>query len=221
MVAPLIVGAARVVGAKAAQREAGSTGIKRANSRTRNSVANSRQASRARTPQATASATHLSSDTRRRDTTASQEEARNRISPLPSFGAEKGEASTAATLIKRVKAGQVSIMIFWSAIGFWIPQIAFWMLGLIGIGGESVPLFNYIFPGQVVYMLSYIVIVGVGICTMAYSAFMYAMRGVDCFSRYKGLIFILCLTGYLVIFINAFPWFIVWLTAVSYFQQDE
>jgi hypothetical protein len=122
--------------------------------------------------------------------------------------------------LKKVKAGATSITVFWTAIGFWIPQMVLWMIGLFGLGGDAIPFLEYFIPGQLIYILSYVLILLIGLGTMIYAAAVYYIRGVNCFGGYKTAIFILCLTGYLVIFINFFPWFVIWLLAVSMLQDD-
>jgi hypothetical protein len=122
-------------------------------------------------------------------------------------------------LVKRIAATQACSVIFWSAIGFYVPQITFWLIGIAGIGLEAIPVVNYVIPGQLLFFVSYAVIFFIGICTMLYSVWILMLRKIDCFSGYKGLIFLLCLDGYMVIFINFIPWFVVWLWSVILLQK--
>ena len=198
MVAPLIVGAARVVGGEVARKGSTATVSKIENQ--------SRRAS-----SGAEKTKYQPADTR------------NRYNPIRYAKNTESEAENqkkTVTTMKRLQAGVTSVTIFWTAIGFWIPQMVFWMVGIFGLGSESIPLFNYVIPGEVIYMLSYIVIVFIGMCTMFYAATVYYFRRVRFFSGYKGIIFIFCIVGYFVIFINFFPWFTIWLLAVTYMQDD-
>lgn len=207
MVVPLIVGAARVVGGEVARKGSTATVSKIENQ--------SRRAS-----SGAEKTKYQPADTRQRD---SNNATRNRYNPIRYAKNSQNETENAkkgAITIKRLQAGVTSVTIFWTAIGFWIPQMIFWMVGIFGLGSESIPLFNYVIPGEVIYMLSYIVIVFIGMCTMFYAATVYYFRRVRFFSGYKGIIFIFCIVGYFVIFINFFPWFTIWLLAVTYMQDD-
>jgi hypothetical protein len=123
--------------------------------------------------------------------------------------------------VKQAEAVRVSITIFATAIPFWFFQVAIWMVGIGGLGLESIPFANYVMPGDTLYMLSYMLIAGLGICTMVYATFVYGINRINCFGGSKMLVFMFCMTGYLVIFINGFPWFILWLLAVSKMQTTE
>ena len=220
MVAPLIVGAARVVGTKATQNGARKKVRKSADSRMRNSVVKSKLSNKSRNSEAAEAPLDAQSNSGSGDP-SSQSRVRGKLNQINPISRNGASGSQSAVLIKQVKAIQVSVSIFTSAIGFYIPQIGFWILGIIGLGGGSIPILKYFFPGQTIYMLSYFVVLAIGICTMGYAAFMYSLQRVNCFSGYKGLIFILCLTGYLVMFINIFPWFIIWIWSVPYLQKEE
>lgn len=124
-------------------------------------------------------------------------------------------------MVKRVEAGATSILIFWSAIAFYIPQLALWVIGIGVLGLTSVPVLGWFVPGNEVYMACWFIIAIIGVCTMVYSAAVFMFRRIDCFSGWKGLIFILCLTGYLVFFINFAPWYLFWLLAVTLMQGEQ
>lgn len=207
MVVPLIVGTARVVGGEVAKKGSTAT-ASRIGNQSRRASAGAEQTK------------YQQADTRQRN---SYNATRNRYNPIRYAKNTESEAENqkkTVTTMKRLQAGVTSVTIFWTAIGFWIPQIIFWMVGIFGLGSESIPLFNYVIPGEVIYMLSYVVIVFIGMCTMFYAATVYYFRRVRFFSGHKGIIFIFCIVGYFVIFINFFPWFTIWLFAVTYMQDD-
>jgi hypothetical protein len=216
MAAPLIVGAARKIGVSTARAVDGEKMARRVNVRMERP--------------------ELLKKIQRREDRKTKIQNRN-VRPLEEDGKQKQYSNTQQNLrrahalkkalpsgsltnVNRIKAFSASVPIFSFAIGFWIPQMIFWMVGIFGLGSESIPLFNYVIPGEVIYMLSYVVIVFIGICTMFYAATVYYFRRVRFFSGYKGIIFIFCIVGYFVIFINFFPWFTVWLLAVTYMQDD-
>lgn len=115
-----------------------------------------------------------------------------------------------------------STFILWTVVPFYVTQVLFWMLGLAGIGLETVPFAGeWFLPGVEIYMVSYLVIVIIGICSMVYAAVVYFTRRVDAFSGVKTLVFMLCVTGYFVFFLNAFPWVIGWILCVIYTQNKE
>ncbi len=202
MVAPLIAGAARVVGSKVAQKSGQKIAVR--GTRNQNSARIKNLTSRG-----------AQNETGSLKNVSSSIEAQELIAQIPSQGDSK-----TGLFIRRLQAGSASLTIFWTAIGFWIPQIVFWMIGIFGLGTTSLPILDYVFPGEVVYVASYVVIAFIGLCTMAYAAFFYFARHINAFGGYKGIIFILCITGYLTLFINFFPWFIIWILAVTYMQEN-
>lgn len=110
--------------------------------------------------------------------------------------------------------------IAWTVLPFYPIQFIFWLFGLIGIATEGAPVANLVLPGSELFMLSYIMIALIGMVTMLYAAGMYTMRGVRCFSGMRGLAFICSLTGYLVFFVNLFPWVVLWMLAILYTKND-
>lgn len=216
MVAPLIVGAARKIGVSTARMVAGEKTARRVNARfERPELLNriQRREDRKKKIQER-EASPLEADKRLKqdnNTYKNLKRAHALKSALPSNG---------LTNANRIKAFTASVTIFWTAIGFWIPQIIIWMIGIFGLGAGSIPLLEYVIPGELFYMLSYAVILFIGLCTMFYAATVYSLRRVRFLSGYKGIIFIFCVVGYFVIFLNFFPWFTIWLLAVTYMQDD-
>ncbi len=157
---------------------------------------------------------YMPSDTRRREAPPSQRMMRSGIQPIPT----KGVGDVSAKLKQRVVAVQATTLVFWTAIPFWIPQICFWMLGIAGLGMESIPWLNYVLPGVTLFWLGEIIIVAIGVCTMTYAALILGLRGVNCFGGLKGLVFALCVAGYCAPIANFFPWFVLWLAAIVYLQ---
>lgn len=215
MVAPLIVGAARMVGGK---KFAGRVNARikrpellnriqrRENLKQRREDRKEKMKERAESP--------LS------DTEKSAQNSRSLTLLNRAHRVKRELPKDGLTNVNRIKAFSASIGIFTTAIWFAIPQFIFWMIGLFGLSGASIPLVGYVFPGELMYMMSYVFIVVIGIGTMMYACIFYSVRRVRFFSGYKGIIFILSLTGYLIIFINLFPWFVLWLVAVTYMQED-
>jgi hypothetical protein len=124
-------------------------------------------------------------------------------------------------LTKKIIATTVANFIFWTAIGFYTPQLGLWVLGIAGLGLKSVPLLGGLVPGNEIYMISWFIIFLIGLCTMLYAALMFTIRRVDCFGGWKGFIFIVCITGYMVIFINFIPFFVIWIISVVLLQGEK
>jgi hypothetical protein len=120
-----------------------------------------------------------------------------------------------------MQAVAAGLFILWSTLPFYIPQLVFWLVGLAGIAGESIPFADFVVPGKELFILSYIVIAFIGLCSMAYAIVMFNARGVDCFSGHKSLYLLLCLMGYFVFFINAAPWILFWVLSVMLNQGGE
>lgn len=213
MVAPLIVGAARVVGGTTKVATGATSKAKAATVRPellRRVRARERRKQRQQSP--------LSPE-------ASDRQVRNMTKQLP--GSQKllkfsKAASGEEPLTKKIKASIAANAIFWAAIGFYIPQFIFWIMEIIGFGFESVPIIGDVLPGKELSLASWLIIVLIGTGTMLYATFVFMARGINSFGGWKGLIFILCLTGYLVIFINGmFPWFVIWIFAVVALQDEK
>lgn len=116
---------------------------------------------------------------------------------------------------KTYKAARVSWFIFATAISFSVPQIQFWIFSLIGMGVESIPFASWVLPGETLFMLSYVVVMAIGITTMIYAVLIYTMSLVNCFGRFKFLIFALCVAFYCTPILNGIPWFVLWLYVVT------
>lgn len=115
---------------------------------------------------------------------------------------------------RKITATAAGSLILWTTMPFYIPQVLFWMLGLGGMGLEAIPIADIFVPGQELFFLGYIVASFIGACSMIYAAWIYVIRGIRCFAGIKLFIFICCLTGYLVVFLNLFPWLILWVLTV-------
>lgn len=201
MVATLVTGSTRKVGTKK-NETVGYTSANRVSGRRRQ-----RKSKRKNSPQ-------------QRDQQQSSATVPQVTKPSPTKKLAREEAlATAGSVAKQVQAVLVANFIFWTAISFYVPQLVFWLLGILFIGMESVTFVNYFVPGELLYTIMYACIMLIGVCTMVYAAFIFTLRGIDCFGGWKGFIFIVCLAGYLVIGINFFPWFVVWIYSVSYLQK--
>jgi hypothetical protein len=114
-----------------------------------------------------------------------------------------------------------SSLIAWTALPFYVPQLLFWILGLVGIGIETIPFADLILPGDLLFFFCYFVIAIIGLCSMVYVVFIYTIRGVQCFEGVRTLTFMCCITGYLVPFLNLFPWVAFWMLSVLFARRDE
>lgn len=122
---------------------------------------------------------------------------------------------------EQIWATVASTFIFWTVIPFYVFQVVMWMVGFAGIATEAAPFVKDIAPGAELFILSYAVIALIGLCSMMYAAFVYTMRGVRCFAGVRTLVFAVCLAGYLVFFLNLFPWIILWMLSVIIAKDDE
>lgn len=122
--------------------------------------------------------------------------------------------------IKKIKAAVASNFIFWTAITFYIPQLSLWILGMSALSLESVPVLGYVIPGESLYLISWLIIVIIGIGTMIYATFIFTLRGIPCFDGWPGFVFICCIAGYCVVLVNFLPFFIFWLFTVTLCQRE-
>lgn len=137
---------------------------------------------------------------------------------LESIQASSGKGGmlrSALKAYKTYKAARVSWFIFGTAIAFSVPQLNFWIFSLIGIGVESIPFASWVLPGETLFMLSYVVVLAIGITTMIYALLVYSLSLVNCFGRFKFLIFALCIAFYCTPILNGVPWFVLWLWVVT------
>ncbi len=123
--------------------------------------------------------------------------------------------------VRKIRATTATTLIMWTALPFYIPQALFWMVGLAGLGIETLPIVGNFSPGLEIFALGYFIAAGIGICSMFYAAWIYTIRGVSCFNGMKTFIFICCLTGYMVVFLNLFPWIVLWLLSVVLIKDDQ
>ena len=121
--------------------------------------------------------------------------------------------------IQRIKAISVGLMM----LGFIVPVIGFqftiWLVQLGGTFLEGVPFFNFVLPGQEMIIVGYLLIVAMHFLLFAGTAILFLLRGVDCFSGKKNLIFIACLAASMLIYINIFPFVLIWIYFVIQMQE--
>ncbi len=122
---------------------------------------------------------------------------------------------------ERIWAIAASGLIAWFVLPFYTLQALFWILGLASLGLEAVPIADIFLPGTEVFVFMYILIALIGVCSMLYAVWIYTVRGVRCFSGVRGLMFACCMTGYLVFFLNLFPWIILWMLCVIYTNTED
>jgi hypothetical protein len=206
MVAPLIVGAARVATRKVAAR----TG-KRLGS-TKNSF--TKPSSRSRFENAT---------TDSKDINTAKTSQPQKYRELPKYAGKISGTlpDKAQETLEKLNTYSTCLTIFWTAIPLWFLQFTFWIFGLIGLSLESLPIANFVLDGEELYIASVILIGAIGVITMVYAASFMYMRGVSCFRGYKSLVCILATTFYFVTFINVFPWFTLWLFAVVMLEERQ
>jgi len=127
----------------------------------------------------------------------------------------------------RIRAWVATVTIFWWVWPYYLPQFFFWLLGLAGIGLESMPipvvreLVSFVVPGQEIFLFSYLLIALIGLGSMTYAAFAYSIRRIRPFEGIRMLAFALCFAGYLTFFLNLFPWVFVWMLMVVYTERKE
>lgn len=230
MVAPLIVGASRVIagGSRATTARAGKRSAGKAQTQRQGDGLTVRKRDHQKVRNDRTNARKEAYDQLRKDGYIGRKNDRytEKGRALLNSSSEKKEVPEGVvkkieTATKIARAGTAAGTIFWTAIGFYVPQLGFWLLGIAGLGLEITPVINYVIPGNTLFVASYVVITLIGVSTMAYAALVFTIRGVPCFGGWKGLIFAGCLTAYLVLFINFFPWFIIWLASVILLQSED
>jgi len=110
-------------------------------------------------------------------------------------------------------------------LAFYPLQFFLWVISLAALGAETVLIVDFFFPGKEIYMFTYLAIAFLGICSMLFGVLIYTLRGVQCFSGIRGLWFAICVTGYLLIFLNFVPWVAIWMLGIIYMagktQENE
>lgn len=136
---------------------------------------------------------------------------------LQNSSGDKDMLGSALTAFRTFKAVRASLFIFNTAIYFIVPQFTFGIFSLIGFTGEMVPFFKHFIPGQTVFILCWVIVSFIGLVTMIYALLIYLGNIVNCLGGMKGIVFLLCVCAYFIPLplLNAFPWFILWLWAVS------
>jgi len=232
MVAPLIVGAARVVGTgkvttrTARGRKKERTGSSESN--LQNSPVRGFYRSRAKNREKGDSEPSEHQSTQRRtpfiqgvrplDEKRRMLEAQKRVEIEEESEEDEGGSSLIQTA-RRAKAILVGSTILWVVLPFYFVQILFWLLSLGGIGLETAPIAKVVFPGTELFLLAYSVIGVIGLGSMLFGLFMFKSRFVHCLDGYKGIIFLGCLTGYFVFFINFIPFVALWVLSVMFMQK--
>ena len=136
-----------------------------------------------------------------------------------SGGNTHGALRNAYTLYLQVKAARAGWFIFLTAIPFWVPQIYCWMVGVAGLGSESVWLLSYVIPGETIFTTMNFIISAIGVITMMYAFVVYATAKVNAWSGMKGLVFCFCVAFYCAPFLNFAPWFLLWIVYTTYSQK--
>lgn len=137
-----------------------------------------------------------------------------------------------AQLLQRARAIRTGWIVISTSLVFWPIQVFFWALA-IGFFGlaitpgvnilEHIPFLNAATSWSRWFSLSQLLLIGViGIPMMIYAAFMFIASRVPCFNTTsKVLIFIFCVTGYCVVFLNIIPWVAVWALSVMFLPEKN
>lgn len=218
MAAPLIAGAARVAGKKALSRQA----ARRAGGRIERKGAGPSPRPSYR---------------------------RERIIPRIQVEDARREEGAPDVMLLRIRAASAANIVFWSTIPLFVPQILFWLLGFGSLGLEQIEqtaelasrmptstaipglstiisllegMAGGLLPGKELFIFFYVLTAAVGLGSMLFAAAIFIFRGIPCFGKWKTVIFLGCLTGYLTIFLNFFPFVLIYAGAVVYLQgKDE
>lgn len=209
MAAPLIVGEARVVRSSSKAQLSTETAPARSELRRRISTQRQRR-EQEETPLDEGQEQQRGQNVERPQRTRLLNRLNKKLSQMP---------SNVRSDVAKMRATSAAIMIFWSVIGFYIPQITFWFIGIGFIGTKFTPIVGQWIPGETVFAVFWFLIICLGVSTMLYAIAIFTLRRVDYFGGMKGIIFILCLAGYFVPFLNLFPFFIIWIFSVSLLQK--
>ncbi len=143
-----------------------------------------------------------------------------------SYASSRGEtvrtvAEKASEVSYKIRALQASSFIFWTLLPLYTIQFFVWVFGLGSIALETIPLANYVIPGEEGYIFSYVIIGVLGLFSMFLAGFVYSARGISWFGGTTGLAFAFCLAGYFIFFLNLFPWVGIWMLIVIFAKPQE
>jgi hypothetical protein len=131
------------------------------------------------------------------------------------------------------EAWVVSAQICWACAPFFVVQIIFWLISILGFAiefgaysigdffgknfvGESISeLVSSVVPGESIFLLGYIVCTLCALIQLLIAAFLYASRGINPFKGSVGLIYITIAAIYFLIFLGGIaPWGLIWMYQV-------
>ena len=126
----------------------------------------------------------------------------------------------ATTNIKRIRAAAASWMIVAFITPFTLLHFSVWGIAILGLGAESIPVANYVLPGEEIFFVAHGILMIFGFTYMIGALALYLIRGIDCLGGWKTIIFIACLIGHLTPIFNFFPYVFLWCLAVVINQED-
>lgn len=127
------------------------------------------------------------------------------------------EAESSVTKVNAVATSWMIAATLFPLISF---QFFFWIIAMIGVFGESIPILNYVFPGETLFGLGVGVNAVIGLLMMLWAVTMYVGRGVDCWSGGKTLAFAFCFSLQIAPLINLIPFVLIWCFIVALLQPQ-
>ncbi|MFT5849381.1 MAG: hypothetical protein ACI9H6_000188 [Patiriisocius sp.] len=206
MVAPLIVGVARVTAKKAVQRK--TAGVTAANSKKVTNIAHSRSL---RNTQRNLKAMETE------EGYAPQEPANRNYRPTakPQPRKKRGVARTLKALKRKNRAKIRGLMIMYSATFFYIPQFFFAFMFISAVGLETNwKWLSYFLPTEEILGLGWLGASLSGILMLIGAVFMFAAARVKLTDSGTLAVFAVCVAGYLAPYLFLFPWVLLWVYVV-------
>jgi len=126
----------------------------------------------------------------------------------------------AEDLIRKGKAIAAGSFILWWIVPFYFIQIVFWIIGFAGLGLKALPIAGLL-PWDVLFSLAYMVIALIGFSSILFALIVFIGSKVDYLSGKKEQALIVCLAGIFVIVINIIPFVPLWVLYVMFNQKKE
>lgn len=151
--------------------------------------------------------------------------ARNVRSQRNKFTAKNVLNDNTGAIAKKIRAVRASWTIGMFILPFYIVQLCFGILMLLGAGAEYAGeqilwgLGAIAIPGQMLFAASYLITTIVAVCLMGAAAFMYTFNGVTWWKGRQLVSFFLFMALNFVPFLNIAPWLAFWMATVVYAQK--
>ncbi|MFT7507141.1 MAG: hypothetical protein ACI92I_000280 [Acidimicrobiales bacterium] len=121
---------------------------------------------------------------------------------------------------KRIRAGSVGLGIAAILSWIYIIQIAFFVLFITTFYyADSVGFMGQYIPSELLLILTWIIIMLIGLGSMAYAAMAFSTAGVAWLGMNKDLMFGLFCILYICPFVFVVPWVFIWIFVVTYYQK--